>query len=236
LKAAAAALLATALWLLSAGAAAQESDTSNQFWPEIDVYKPWNERMRSFLQISGTHLGDQVYGDGNGGLYLDYYAFPIVNLPFGHRKADAARGKYVFVRAGYNYSLSNRGQTDEPATNTIVAEGTARVPLPWGILTSDRSRFDMRWVGSDFQPRYRNRLRLERQFQAGKLGIDPYVHAEFFYDFDDGKWNRTVFTAGVEVAVSRTVTVETYYQRQNNVDSTPETVNGFGLVFQFYLR
>jgi hypothetical protein len=234
LRSGATTLLASAVCVLSSHVIAQESDTSNQFWPELDVYKPWSEKMRSFLQISGTHLGDQVYGDGNGGLYLDYYVFPILT-PF-HARKDAARGKYVFVRAGYNYSLSNRGKTDEPATNTIVAEGTARVPLPWGILTSDRSRFDMRWVGSDFQPRYRNRFRLERQFQAGRFGIDPYVHAEFFYDFDDGKWNRSVFTAGVEVAVSRTVTVETYYQRQNNVDSTPETVNGFGLVFQLYLR
>jgi hypothetical protein len=235
LRAGALALLAPAIWFLTADAIAQESDTSNQFWPELDVYKPWNEKMRSFLQISGTHLGDQVYGDGNGGLYLDYYAFPILT-PFRARKADAARGKYLFVRAGYNYTLSNRGQTDEPATNTIVAEGTARVPLPWGILASDRSRFDMRWVGSDFQPRYRNRFRLERQFQSGRIGIDPYVHAEFFYDFDDGKWNRSVFTAGAEVAVSRTVTLEAYYQRQDNVDSSPETVNGFGFVIQIYLR
>lgn len=229
-------LLAAVASLASDSGLSQDSETANQFWPELDTYIHLNDRMRIFVQLTGTRLGDQTYGDGNLGAYLDYYALPIVNLPFGNRKPDAARGKYINFRAGYNYAYSRSGSSDGPPTNTIVAESTARVPFPGELLLSDRSRFDLRFTGDDFRPRYRNRARLERQFDVGRFGVDPYVYGEFYYDFDQGFWNRIDATAGVETQVSRRVVVEFYYQRQHNFRSSPEWVNGFGLVFQLYLR
>ncbi len=234
--------LLPALLLAAAGGLApeyglsQDSETANQVWPELDTYIRLNDRMRIFVQLTGTRLGDQTYGDGNAGAYLDYYALPIVNLPFGQRKPDAARGKYFFFRAGYNYALQRGGNSDTPSTSTIVGEWTARLPLSAGLLLGDRNRFDLRFTGGDFRPRYRNRVRLERQFDIGKIGFDPYVYGEFFYDFDQGFWNRIDATAGVETQISRRFVVEFYYQRQHNFRSSPEFVNGFGLVFQLYLR
>src|SRR4030095_15588198 len=95
---------------------------------------------------------------------------------------------------------------------TIEAQGSA--PLPWGLLLSDRNRVDFRFVGGNYQPRYRNRLKLDRTFQAGRLHLTPYGYAEVFYDWNVDKFNRYRFAAGSDVALGRHVIFEGYYLRQ----------------------
>ena len=222
-------VLAPFLALVSS-AAAQELTT--QFWPEIDTFVRLNENMRIYVPLSRTKEGagdsDQ---DGTTGVYFDYYTSPIAKLAFAE-PADSSRTRRLLLRAGYGYTAAGDGQ---PTTSTLTAEVTGRLFLPWDLLASDRNRFDLNFTGGEFIPRYRNRLRLERNVDLGKPTLTPYVYGEFFYSFNDGDWIKARAAAGLEVHVWERFVPEVYFQRDFNKGSSGD-VNGFGLVLSIYLR
>jgi hypothetical protein len=218
--------------MLAVPAAAQ--DVGTQFWPEVDTYVRLNDNMQIYVPLSRTKVGSEDSGqDGTTGLYLDYYAAPIDDLHlFG--PSNVIRKHRLLVRIGYNYTAGNDGA---PATNALTAEATWRLTIPWGFLLSDRNRFDLNFTGGDFDPRYRNRIRLDRNVDFGTWALDPYAYGEFFYDFDAGGWIKTRATLGLEVHIWERVVPEFYVQRDYGTGSgSSGDVKGFGLVVSIYLR
>lgn len=183
---------------LELGASARAQDAATQVWPGVDTFVRLNPNMRIYVPVSYTHVGatdsDQ---DGTAGLYLDYYILPLTKLGTVD-PSNVVRTHRILLRAGYGFTAGDQGQ---PATNTFTAEATARLSLPWGLLASDRSRFDLNFSGGDFDPRYRNRIRLDRSVDFGTWALDPYAYGEFFYGFDEGAWLKARATAGLEVHV-----------------------------------
>lgn len=225
-----------ALWLLLLAAAvaspAAAQDVTTEFWPEIDTFIRLNENMRIYVPISKTREGvEDSELDGTVGVYFDYFTFPIGRYRF-LPKSDAARQRLLLIRSGYGYTASGSGQ---PATHALNVEFTGRLPLPWKLLASNRNRFDLNFTGGEFDPRYRNRLRLERDITLGKPTLTPYVYGEFFYSFDDGEWFKTRAAVGLEFHLWQRVVPEVYFQRDYN-KGTATDVNGFGLVLSIYLR
>jgi len=215
---------------LVAPAAAQ--DVSTQFWPEIDTFVRLNENMRIYVPAAKTKEGsDDSDLDGTAGVYFDYYAAPFMKLWY-LQPADNSRTRRLLLRAGYSYTAGGDGQ---PGTNTLEAEGTWRVLLPWEVLASERNRFDLNFTGGEFDPRYRNRLRLERSVALGKPTLTPYLYGEFFYSFNDGDWSKIRVAAGLEFHMWERFVPEVYFQRDFNNGSSGD-VNGFGLVLSIYLR
>ncbi len=216
--------------VVAAPAAAQ--DVSTQFWPEIDTYVHLNDHMRIYVPLSHTRVGtENSYQDGTTGIYLDYYAAPIDWLHLSG-PSGVTRTHRLLLRAGYGYTAGSNG---DPATNALTAEATWRLTIPWEFIFSDRNRFDLSFTGGEFDPRYRNRIRLDRDVDLGKWALNPYAYGEFFYDFDEGAWVKTRATVGLEVHVWERVVPELYFQRDYNRGSTGD-VNGFGLVVSIYLR
>ncbi len=215
---------------LAATAVAQ--DVSTQFWPEIDTFVRLNQNMRIYVPVSKTREGtDDSDQDGTAGVYLDYYILPLTKLGL-PGPSNVVRTHRILLRAGYGYTAGDAGQ---PATNAFTAEATARLSLPWELLASDRSRFDLNFTGGEFDPRYRNRFRIDRSVDLGSWVLNPYAYGEFFYDFNDGSWVKTRATAGLEVHVWDRVVPELYFQRDYNSGSAGD-VNGFGLIVSIYLR
>jgi Protein of unknown function (DUF2490) len=138
----------------------------------------------------------------------------------------------MLLRVGYGYTA---GADGEPATNTLDVEWTWRMPLPWEIHSSDRNRFDLNFTGGEFDPRYRNRIRLERDVALGTSSLTPYAYGEFFYSFNQGHWLKTRVTAGLEVHVWKRFVPELYFQRDYGNGSSGD-VRGFGLVLSIYLN
>ena len=212
-------------------AAAQ--DVTTQFWPEIDTFIRLNESMRIYVPISKTREGANDSGqDGTVGIYLDYYASPIANR-FLPGPANAPRMHRLLLRLGYSYTAAGDG---EPGTNTLNADATWRMTIPWELLLSDRNRFNLNFTGGEFDPIYRNRIQLERHVDLGeKTALNPYVYGEFFYDFDQGDWIKIRATAGIDFQFWERVVPEVYVQRDFNSGSSGD-VNGVGLVLKIYLR
>jgi hypothetical protein len=148
---------------------------------------------------------------------------------------DQSRSKALMVRVGYllNRPKNNSGNATE---HTATAEVTSRAHLPASLLLSDRNRVDLGWVAGDPNHRYRNQLKLEWTFDAGRFQFTPYAHAEVFYDFKEGKWTRFRYAAGAEWYITKRFVLEGYYLRQNTWGQVPQFVNGLGVVFQVHLR
>ena len=217
---------------LAQGSISTAQETRQEFWPEINVYKKLDQTFRLRFLASLTRAQETgKKTEGTLEIDLDIGVKALIrqklrNLP------DHQRGKYVTLRAGYAYIPSFGDDADKE--HRILLEGTGRYPLPLGILVSDRSRGDLRWINGDFSTRYRNRLRVERDFEIGIVKFTPYMMGEGFYDFRKDLWSRTELQTGVEIPLGRRPVIEFYYLRQHNSHSQTENVNGYGIVFQLH--
>jgi hypothetical protein len=222
------------LLCLALPARAEEPDSTNEFWPEFDIFIKLNEKSRLFILYSATkqeNLG--AFADGQNGVHFDFYAVsafrPVIS------SIDQSRSKFLMVRVGYLVSRprNNSGTSTE---HMATAEATARAQLRGGLLFSERNRFDFRWVEGDPRHRYRNRLKLERTFGIGRFQFTPYAHGEIFYDLKPRDWSRLRYAAGAEFSITKRIVLEAYFLRQNTWASTPQFVHAFGTAVQFYLR
>ncbi len=219
----------------ASASAGQDADTANEFWPEVDVYVKLNPRSRLFFMYTATkpeNLG--AYSDGQTALYFDYWAVPLLKWRTHITSADASRSKLLLLRNGYQYTRP-KNKSGAATEHWITSETHLRFYLPSTALLSDRNRFDLRWVNGGFKWRYRNRLKIERTFRAGRFELTPYAHAEPFYSVDQGDWTRVRWTAGSEWSITKRVVLEGFYTRQNEWRSTPRFINAAGLVLSLYL-
>jgi hypothetical protein len=219
----------------TAAAAAHPSDGSNEFWPEFDFFIRLNQQSRIFAMYTATKSADlEAYANGQAGLYFDYWMAGPLRKPL-IRHFDPSRSKALMVRVGYllNRPKNNSGNATE---HTATVEVTSRAQLPASLLLSERNRVDLGWVAGDSNQRYRNQLKLEWTFDAGRFQFTPYAHAEVFYDFKQGKWTRFRYAAGAEWYITKRFVLEGYYLRQNTWGQVPQFVNGLGAVFQTHLR
>ena len=221
--------VALAAGLSSSARAQQDSESSKQFWPEVDVYVSLNEKFRLFFLATKTK-DEETRDNTEGwfGAHLDYRL-----------------NKKVSLRTGYRYGFS-LGGSDPFKEHRIIIEQTLRQPLPLEILLTDRNREDLRWVNGDFSARYRNRVTLEREFKVLNRGVTPYSSIEVFYDSRFDTWNRNRLAVGVQLSLKRGVplislihpkkqfVLDIYVTRQNDSRSQPSHVRALGMAFNIY--
>lgn len=214
---------------------AKAQTTSNEFWPEIDVYIHVKPKIRLFFMgtlsraVEDGELFNSKAFEAQIGAHIDY-------IP----------NKYVVLRAGYRYGTSV-GNNDTPyKENRLLTEQTLRKMLPGSLGLSDRNREEFRFINGDFSFRYRNRVTIEREFSLFKKRvITPYASAEIFYDTRYSAWNRNRFAAGVQTSLrpgplqkmllpKHQVILDLYYLRQNDSRSSTQHVNALSATLAFY--
>jgi hypothetical protein len=202
----------------------QESETRKEFWSALDVYAPLNEKFRFYFMVSGSRAEETRRSfETTFGAHLDYNV-----------------NKRLRLRAGYRYSFAP-GEDDPFEEHRIVTEQTFRQNLPLAMLLSDRNREDWRFVNGNFSFRYRNRLRLEREFRLWGRSFTPYGSAETYYDTRFDVWNRNRLTVGSEFQLKRgfpllrelkprkQVILDLYYTKQNDSRSQPHHIHAVGV-------
>jgi len=214
---------------------AQQSDTRNEFWPEIDVYINVKPKVRIYLigtiskSVEDGEIRNAQGFEAQIGAHVDY-------IPNDH----------IILRTGYRFGTSV-GDADEPfKEHRLLTEQTLRKLLPGDLLLSDRNRQDFRFVNGDFSFRYRNRVSIEREVDLFKeRTITPYVSAEIFYDTRSNAWNRNRLAVGVQQSLrrgplrkmllpKRQIILDLYYMRQNDTRSEIQHVNAIGAALAFY--
>jgi hypothetical protein len=142
------------LGVAAPSAAAQ--DTRREVRPEFDLYVHHGERTRFVFE---NRLSDEpgTYAQGAFVASIEIALRPLFRRALA-RQPNVFRNRYWVFRVGYQYNASSNKGTSS-AENRIIAESTARYPLPLGIVIRDRNRGDFRFVhGQPFSARYRNRL------------------------------------------------------------------------------
>jgi hypothetical protein len=215
----------------SSGVQCQEQEVASQkeLWTEVDVYVPLNEKFRLFFLASfnrAEETKDKL--ESTFGAHLDYKV-----------------NKHFVLRAGYRYSFAP-GDQDSFKEHRIITEQTFRQDLPLAMLLSDRNREDWRFVNGNFSFRYRNRIRLEREFRVCGRSLTPYGSVEVYHDSRFDVWNRNRLTAGAEfqlqrgfpllreLAPSKQVILDLYYTKQNDSRSEPHHVHAIGASIAFH--
>ena len=80
---------------------------------------------------------------------------------------------------------------------------------------------------------YRARIRLEYRWATEGLRWVSYLFTndEVFYEFQDQKWFRNRFRAGMNLLLTERTDLDVFYQRQDSNNSTPGAINALGLTF-----
>ena len=224
---------AVALGLLLASLTAPvTAESQSQFWPEIDTYYKVNSKVRFSFFAQQTRENAQGE-DAEIGPNFDLYVKPLIKLKkFVFFQLDESKSRLLQLRSGYRYMPS----TTSPTEQRISFEATGRFPLAVGVLVSDRSHVDVRYISDEWSWRYRNRLSLERDVRIKSYHFAPYIRAEAFYDSRYGKFSRTTEDVGATFPVRRRIEIEPYYEHQNDTSKAPNRqVNAFGLTLSLYL-
>lgn len=172
--------------MLSATAIAQEgSDTTEQFWPEIDVFVHVSPKVRLFFLATVTKSQEtrQAF-EGQVGAHVDF----LVN-------------KNLFFRTGYRRGFELGDSSESFKEHRLLLEQTYKLFPRGGLTLSDRNRVDVRWVNDAFSVRYRNRLTLEREFTLKRRSLTPYSSIEVYYDSRFDTWNRNRYAFGLQFSL-----------------------------------
>jgi hypothetical protein len=216
-----------ALLLTAAALPLAAQNSQGQFWPELDIFANRGDRLR--IVFIDSFEGQKV----QFGCYLDIALKPVFRRELRNRD-DVFRRRFLTFRAGYQYSTAV-ANNDSSSENRAIAEATARYLLPGKLVVVDRNRGDFRFVkGQPFSMRYRNRLRVERDFAVAGLVFTPFAYDEIFYSTKYGAWNRNRYAAGVEFPAGSHVVVSPYLLRQRDTRAAVTYTNVLGLVLNLY--
>lgn len=218
---------------------AQES--SQEFWPEVDVWWRASPQWRFAVFVPISRNIDTDYREGNIVLQGDYswgkhkgFIMPMrlvendSNQPV---KANMLRGGYLSGR-----SLDDKGESF--SENTVFAEYHFRIPYKNRILVSHRFRTDYRWLGSDndFSARFRYRLMLEREFIFKKISFVPYFNAEAYFDTRYTEINRYRFIGGTSVSWSSLFALEGNFTYQRDSRASVENLYALNVILHIYIK
>jgi hypothetical protein len=219
--------------LVGAGAAAsgQTSDTSGEFWPEVDLHAQLHSKVR-LLTFGGLKKGEEFpYQQWNVGTGIGYqwWRFARDHEP----NLDPDKENYLVTGVGYEYLRTIQSGKDS-SEDRIALEAIPRFRPGAGILLEDRNRFEFRWVDGAYSTRYRNRFNVERELCLEGFRFTPYVSAEFFYEVQKSEWQKEQYAGGFRLPYRRILMVEVYYLRQNCTSCSPAHLNVAGLTVNLY--
>ena len=206
---------------------------TEQLWPEVDTYVHLNDNTRLFFSLQNTREDSAATGTDLGA-HLDIFLKPLRKARLlASRSSDESKSRLVLFRIGYHH-LFSRGDSGSPE-NRIIVEAAPRYPLGAGIVVVDRNRADLRFTMDGFTWRYRNRLSVERNFRVRSFSFAPYLRGEVWYDELYSKWSRTLLQVGSEFPINRRVSLECYYEHQNDTSTSPNRpLHGLGYVLQLH--
>jgi len=227
------------VWV-GAAVAVSAQESSTEFWPETDIWlrlsPAW--RLSMFLPISSNI--ETKYREGNLILQADY-AWGKGKSPHKRRLLDETRAREMrrlLARGGYlsGQSLGDRGQTYKE--NTAFFEVHLRTPLQGRVLLSHRLRTDLRWLGveSAFSNRVRYRLMVEKEFEAGRVSIVPYVNVEPYYDSRYDTVNRIRLIGGASVGWSPVFALEANITYQHDSRASIPNLYALNLILHLYFE
>lgn len=106
------------------------------------------------------------------------------------------------VRGGIMGGWSLGEYAGDYKEDLLFAEIHRRLPLKGGVLFSQRFRVDFRFLGDDptYSYRFRYRIMVEKDYQAGRSSIVPYTNAELYWDSRYSATSRVRLVGGATIS------------------------------------
>jgi Protein of unknown function (DUF2490) len=204
---------------LSAQTLPGKAESDNQFWNETQLVVWSNEKNEIALN-----------GVLRVGRNFSYPTDNRIGFSFSHKPS-----KYLTLTGGYLYRAAFPSKTRKTFENRLIGSFTLNAPLKSKFKLSDRNQFEYKSINS--RPNtwdYRNRLRTDREITVGKTKITPFGFVEAFYN-EKNNWYRSRFAFGIHKKLTKKVTGELFYLRQNDGISRPGNLNILGTYLKIEL-
>lgn len=187
------------------------AQTTNEWWPELNLFWRPAEHQRTFLQLSNDAEHEGPGPEATAGLFQDYLHLPG-----------------WFVRGGYRYTFSTRDNSYRESR--ILIEGTSAPYLTSQASLELRARVELRLVNGDDSYRIRERQRFQHLVaHALHAAWLPYASYEAYFDSKHRTVDRADGRLGLEVRPRGPASIEAYYARQDNTRSKPRHINALGV-------
>ena len=228
-------LLFTAMtcFMLATVAAGQGRTTVGEFDPgvtvDLDLGKPFRLDFYTGREKSEEVSASKWKIGGGGSFRLKPVFKSFLD------DLDTDKQHVLVIRAGYEYSRASEDGITK-ITHTTMLDATLRYSFKGKILMSDRNRFELRWVNTAPDMRYRNRLLFHRPFRLLRLRVTPFAGAEAYWDDRRNKWNLFRYTTGVEVPFFKHMTIDVRYEREHCVTCPDPNTNVVAVNLNTFLR
>jgi hypothetical protein len=137
---------------------------------------------------------------------------------------------FLNIAPSYNYVASQPIAGKDVREQRFAVDGTLARRL-FGFEISDHNRFERRVMPTIAYFRYMNRFLVQHPLQIERHRISLLISDEIFHDGALGTWSRNRFSVGFEKQVSKNISLEFYYLRQNDHYCTPGDIHAFGINF-----
>jgi hypothetical protein len=186
--------------------------------------------FQGWMDLVATHpLRENVQLTVNGGLRVSEDAGHLV-----YRRVGAGLvwkvNKHLTLSPYYNFYDTDSSPIRETRENRIALAATAGGSVGfWRIR--DRNIFERRFLIGGQTWRYRNRLEVARDVRLAHSRLRLFVWDEVFYDSVPRAWARNRAAIGGSKALSRRLSVDLYYLRQNDSHARPGDLNTIAALF-----
>jgi hypothetical protein len=136
--------------------------------------------------------------------------------------------KYLQFAPSYAYIVNRPSPPRNAYEHRLNLPATLIAPKVFGFTFSDRNLFERRWRKPANSWRYRNRLQVERTFKPKDFEFRVFASDEVFYDFRARSWTRNRFTIGAGKPISKQLSLDIYYLRQNDGRNRPGDIHVIG--------
>ncbi|MBX3283206.1 MAG: DUF2490 domain-containing protein [Acidobacteria bacterium] len=169
------------------------------------------------------------------------------SLRFGSNLTKFAENRILFgfaFKATKNLTITPfywQANTKNPTTGKISAEhqldvaALYRLPIgKYGLTHRSTYEYRMRTSGNSW--RYRALAGIDRSLPRKWIkDTKVFATAEAFYDSKPEKWSRSRFTVGVSRRLTKLLTLDLFYTRQNDGYSHPGDLNVIGTAWKVHL-
>jgi hypothetical protein len=213
-------------------------DQGLEIQPEVDLFYHLADGVRVLLQVQDNAIPSESNNTLAVGAFADWFVAPAVRELI---SPDKSLTHALNLRLGVRYRGTLAEGTVGPAQSVALRfEATPRFFAPWSILLSNRNRFQVNWNlgGSDSVTYiYRGRLQAQREFDAGGVGLTPFVNVEFVWQSPPTMWNQFRMEAGLQASVhwfGRGQTFEVNYSTVTNLQPSRSWRPVLGVVWYQY--
>jgi len=212
-------LLLALMFAFSVNIKSQTETTDKQFWPAAKLNFDLPRKFR--LQFVAER--DEEGATRIQSKYSAFLNFRMKEILKSHLKhVDSDESYYLAVGVGYEHIYPS-------GENRLVIQGIPRYQPGLGILLTDRSRFEFRWLTPGYDFRYRNQLIVKRGFKVGRVDVWPYGSGEVYWDRKYHAFNENTYAVGAELPYKHWFMLDTYFKRQNCNTCSKEKVNILGV-------